>query len=289
MRNVTVGATQMKCTDVVADNIKNGERLVREAVKKGANIVLLQELFENLYFCQKQVEDYFKLAKTLEDSDAVNHFKKLAKELQVVLPISFFEKKNNMYYNSLVVIDADGEVLGTYRKTHIPDGPGYNEKFYFSPGDTGFKVFKTKYGTIGIGICWDQWFPETARSLALMGAELIFYPTAIGSEPSKPQYDSRDHWQRVMQGHSAANIVPVIASNRIGTEHIQDSQITFYGSSFITNEFGEKVVEANREEETVLTATFDLDKIAEERSFWGIFRDRRPSLYGTISTKDGSL
>lgn len=289
MRNVTVGATQMKCTDVVADNIKNGERLVREAVKKGANIVLLQELFENLYFCQKQVEDYFKLAKTLEDSDAVNHFKNLAKELQVVLPISFFEKKNNMYYNSLVVIDADGEVLGTYRKTHIPDGPGYNEKFYFSPGDTGFKVFKTKYGTIGIGICWDQWFPETARSLALMGAELIFYPTAIGSEPSKPQYDSRDHWQRVMQGHSAANIVPVIASNRIGTEHIQDSQITFYGSSFITNEFGEKVVEANREEETVLTATFDLDKIAEERSFWGIFRDRRPSLYGTISTKDGSL
>ncbi|WP_238902793.1 N-carbamoylputrescine amidase [Clostridium sp. YIM B02506] len=289
MRNVIVGATQMKCTDVVADNIKNGERLVREAVKKGANIVLLQELFENLYFCQKQVEDYFKLAKTLEDSDAVNHFKKLAKELQVVLPISFFEKKNNMYYNSLVVIDADGEVLGTYRKTHIPDGPGYNEKFYFSPGDTGFKVFKTKYGTIGIGICWDQWFPETARSLALMGAELIFYPTAIGSEPSKPEYDSRDHWQRVMQGHSAANIVPVIASNRIGTEHIQDSQITFYGSSFITNEFGEKVVEANREEETVLTATFDLDKIAEERSFWGIFRDRRPSLYGTISTKDGSL
>lgn len=289
MRNVTVGATQMKCTDVVADNIKNGERLVREAVKKGANIVLLQELFENLYFCQKQVEDYFKLAKTLEDSDAVNHFKNLAKELQVVLPISFFEKKNNMYYNSLVVIDADGEVLGTYRKTHIPDGPGYNEKFYFSPGDTGFKVFKTRYGTIGIGICWDQWFPETARSLALMGAELIFYPTAIGSEPSKPEYDSRDHWQRVMQGHSAANIVPVIASNRIGTEHIQDSQITFYGSSFITNEFGEKVVEANREEETVLTATFDLDKIAEERSFWGIFRDRRPSLYGTISTKDGSL
>jgi N-carbamoylputrescine amidase len=289
MRNVTVGATQMKCTDVVADNIKNGERLVREAVKKGANIVLLQELFENLYFCQKQVEDYFKLARTLEDSDAVNHFKNLAKELQVVLPISFFEKKNNMYYNSLVVIDADGEVLGTYRKTHIPDGPGYNEKFYFSPGDTGFKVFKTRYGTIGIGICWDQWFPETARSLALMGAELIFYPTAIGSEPSKPEYDSRDHWQRVMQGHSAANIVPVIASNRIGTEHIQDSQITFYGSSFITNEFGEKVVEANREEETVLTATFDLDKIAEERSFWGIFRDRRPSLYGTISTKDGSL
>ena len=289
MRNVTVGATQMKCTDVVADNIKNGERLVREAVKKGANIVLLQELFENLYFCQKQVEDYFKLAKTLEDSDAVNHFKNLAKELQVVLPISFFEKKNNMYYNSLVVIDADGELLGTYRKTHIPDGPGYNEKFYFSPGDTGFKVFKTKYGTIGIGICWDQWFPETARSLALMGAELIFYPTAIGSEPSKPEYDSRDHWQRVMQGHSAANIVPVIASNRIGTEHIQDSQITFYGSSFITNEFGEKVVEANREEETVLTATFDLDKIAEERSFWGIFRDRRPSLYGTISTKDGNM
>lgn len=289
MREVTVAATQMKCTDIVSDNIKNAEKLIRSAVEKGANIVLLQELFENLYFCQKQVEEYFKLAKTVDDNDAVNQFIKIAKELQVVLPISFFEKKNNVYYNSLVVIDADGEILGIYRKTHIPDGPGYNEKFYFTPGDTGFKVFKTRYATIGIGICWDQWFPETARSLALMGAELIFYPTAIGSEPSKPDYDSRDHWQRVMQGHSAANIIPVISSNRIGKESIQNSEITFYGSSFITNEFGEKIQEASREVETVITATFDLDKIAEERSFWGIFRDRRPSLYKTLLSKNGEI
>lgn len=287
MRKVTVAATQMSCSDRVLENIKNAEKLIREAATKGAQIILIQELFENLYFCQKQVEEYFKLARTVEDNDAINHFKKLAKELNVVLPISFFEKKNNAYYNSIVVIDADGEILGTYRKTHIPDGPGYNEKFYFTPGDSGFEVYKTRYGTIGIGICWDQWFPETARCLALMGAEIIFYPTAIGSEPSKPDYDSKDHWQRVMQGHSAANIVPVVASNRVGTENIGDSQITFYGSSFITNQFGEKLVEANRTEITTLTATFDLDEISEMRSFWGLFRDRRPNMYKAILTKDG--
>lgn len=287
MRKVTVAATQMSCTDVVIDNIKNAEKLIREAAGKGAQIILIQELFENLYFCQQQIEEYFKLARTVENNDAINHFKALAKELNVVLPISFFEKKNNAFYNSIAIIDADGELLGTYRKTHIPDGPGYNEKFYFTPGDSGFEVYKTKYGTIGIGICWDQWFPETARCLALMGAEIIFYPTAIGSEPSKPGYDSKDHWQRVMQGHSAANIVPVVASNRVGTEDIGNSQITFYGSSFITNQFGEKITEADRSQITTLTATFDLDEIAEMRSFWGLFRDRRPSMYKTLLTKDG--
>lgn len=287
MREVTVAATQMKCSDVVSENIIKAEKLIREAANKGAKIILLQELFENLYFCQIQVEEYFKLAKTVEEDDAIIHFKKLAKELQVVLPISFFERKNNAYYNSMAVIDADGEYLGTYRKTHIPDGPGYCEKFYFTPGDSGIKVFKTKYATIGIGICWDQWFPEVARALTLKGAEIILYPTAIGSEPSKPDYDSKDHWQRVMQGHAAANIIPVIASNRVGQEKIEDSELNFYGSSFITNEIGEKIAELGRTEEAILTATFDLDQIAEMRSFWGFFRDRRPSMYGSLLTKDG--
>lgn len=288
MRKIKVAATQMSCNDVVWDNINKAEKLVREAASKGANIVLIQELFENLYFCQKQIPDYFRLAKTVEENDAVNHFKKIAKELEIVIPVSFFEKRNNMYYNSLAVINEDGEIMGVYRKTHIPDGPGYSEKFYFTPGDTGFMVFKIRNATIGFGICWDQWFPETARTLSLMGAEIIFYPTAIGSEPSNPNYDSKDHWQRTMQGHSAANIVPVVASNRVGTEHIGDSSITFYGSSFITNAFGEKIAEADRSEETILVAEFDLDEIAEIRSFWGIFRDRRPEMYKTLLTKDGS-
>lgn len=287
MRKVTVAATQMYCSNVIDENIERAEKLVRDAAEKGAKVILIQELFENLYFCQKQIDDYFRLAKTIEENDAINHFKKIAKELEVVLPISFFEKKHNAYYNSICIIDADGEILGIYRKTHIPDGPGYNEKFYFTPGDTGFHVFKTKYATIGVGICWDQWFPEAARCLALKGAEIILYPTAIGSEPSKIGYDSKDHWQRVMQGHSAANIIPIVASNRVGSETIEDSQITFYGSSFITNQFGEKVAEANRTDETVITATFNLDEIAEIRSFWGIFRDRRPSMYSTLLTKDG--
>lgn len=284
---MTVAATQMSCNDVVGDNIRKADQLVREAAKEGAQIILIQELFENVYFCQKQIPDYFRLAKCVEENDAVIHFQKVAKELEVVIPVSFFEKKNNVYYNSLAVIDADGEILDVYRKTHIPDGPGYSEKFYFTPGDTGFRVFKTRFATIGFGICWDQWFPETARCLSLMGAEIIFYPTAIGSEPSVPQYDSRDHWQRVMQGHSAANIVPVVACNRVGKEQIMDSEITFYGSSFITDQFGHKIVEAGREEETVLVHTYDLDEIAENRSFWGIYRDRRPEMYGVLLTKDG--
>lgn len=235
----------------------------------------------------KEKPEYFNYAVELEVNKAVTHFRAVAKELQVVLPISFFERKNKAKYNSIAVIDADGEILGVYRKTHIPDGPGYEEKFYFNPGDTGFKVWETKYATIGIGICWDQWYPETARCLALMGAEIIFYPTAIGSEPQDVGIDSRDHWQRCMQGHSAANMVPIVASNRIGIETIVDSSITFYGSSFITDCTGKKVQEADRTSEAVLLHEFDLDEIESRRSSWGMFRDRRPDMYGTILTYDG--
>ncbi|MBM7685374.1 N-carbamoylputrescine amidase [Defluviitalea raffinosedens] len=288
MRKVTVAATQMQCSKNIDENIKNAEKLVRNAASQGANIILLQELFETLYFCQEEKPEYFALASELSANKAVAHFSSIAKELNVVLPISFFEKKNNAHYNSVAVIDADGKILGTYRKTHIPDGPGYEEKFYFTPGDTGFKVWNTKFGTIGVGICWDQWFPETARCMALMGAEILFYPTAIGSEPKNPQYDSKNHWQLTMQGHSAANMMPVVASNRIGTETFQDSSITFYGSSFITNGFGEKIAEADRSTETILTAEFDLDELRNQRIAWGVFRDRRPEMYKTLLTSDGA-
>ncbi|MBN2222587.1 MAG: N-carbamoylputrescine amidase, partial [Vallitaleaceae bacterium] len=284
---VKVAATQMSCSNVVEENIRKAEANVRKAAAQGANIILIQELFENLYFCQKEKPEFIAYATSIEENPAIKHFQALAKELNVVLPISFFERKNNARYNSIAVIDADGTNLGIYRKSHIPDGPGYEEKFYFSPGDTGFKVWNTKYGTIGIGICWDQWFPETARCMALMGAELIFYPTAIGSEPENSGLDSRDHWQRCMIGHSAANLVPVIASNRVGVETIDDSSITFYGSSFITDGTGAKVAELDRSEEGILVAEFDLDALAAQRSEWGVFRDRRPDLYGNILTLDG--
>lgn len=287
MRLVKVAATQMSCSDQIEENIKKAEGLVRKAAGQGAQIILLQELFETLYFCQKEKPCYYNYATEVEENKAIKHFRAIAKELQVVLPISFYEKKNNARYNSIAVIDANGEILGIYRKSHIPDGPGYEEKYYFNPGDTGFKVWKTRYGKIGVGICWDQWYPEAARCMALMGAELLFYPTAIGSEPEAPQVDSKDHWQRCMIGHSACNLVPVIASNRIGSEQIEDSRINFYGSSFITNATGEKIVEAGRDEETVLVAEFDLDAIAEQRIEWGIFRDRRPDLYQAILTYDG--
>ena len=287
MRKVIVAATQMSCSWDIDENIKKAEKLVREAASKGAQIILLQELFETPYFCQKEIMDYYKYALPLEQNKAVNHFAAIAKELEVVLPISFYERKNNARYNSVAVIDADGSVMGIYRKTHIPDGPGYEEKFYFNPGDTGFKLWETKYAKIGVGICWDQWYPETARSMALMGAELLFYPTAIGSEPEETEMDSRDHWQMCMQGHAASNIMPVIASNRIGEEDICGSKITFYGSSFITNQIGQKVAEADRGTESVLTAEFDLDAIEEHRTSWGIFRDRRPEMYKHIMTCDG--
>lgn len=287
MRIVKVAATQMSCTNVVEENLCKAEAHVRAAAAQGANIILIQELFENLYFCQKEKPEFIAYATSTEENPAIKHFQAIAKELNVVLPISFFERKNNARYNSIAVIDADGTNLGIYRKSHIPDGPGYEEKFYFSPGDTGFKVWNTKYGTIGIGICWDQWFPETARCMALMGAEMIFYPTAIGSEPENSGLDSRDHWQRCMIGHSAANLVPVIASNRVGVETIDDSSITFYGSSFITDGTGAKVAELDRSEEGILVAQFDLDALAAQRSEWGVFRDRRPDLYGNILTLDG--
>ena len=289
MRKVKVAATQMSCSSNIDENISKAEKFVREASDKGAQIILLQELFETPYFCQKEKSDYYIYATEVEQNKAINHFKKIAKELKVVLPISFYEKKNYARYNAIAIIDADGEVLGTYRKSHIPDGPGYEEKFYFNPGDTGFKVWKTRYGKIGVGICWDQWYPEAARCMTLMGAEMIFYPTAIGSEPQDGSIDSKDHWQACMLGHAAANLIPVIASNRVGVEEDEDSKITFYGSSFIAGPQGNKVIEAGRSEETVLVAEFDLDQLETQRIEWGIFRDRRPDLYKIITSYDGNL
>lgn len=283
MRKVKVAATQMACTWNREETLMEADRLVREAAAQGANIILLQELFETPYFCQKHDFQYMNLCTTLDENPAVNHFKKVAKELDVVIPISFFEKAGNTAFNTIAIIDADGSALGKYRKTHIPDGMPYAEKFFFTPGDTGFKVWKTKYATIGVGICWDQWFPEAARCMALMGAELLFYPTAIGSEPVLLK-DSKPHWQRCMQGHAAANIMPVIASNRIGKEVQGDSEMTFYGSSFIADETGALVAEADRETAGVLVAEFDLDEIAKTRREWGIFRDRRPEMYQTLLT-----
>lgn len=283
MRNVKIAATQMSCTWDYEETLMKADHLVRKAAGEGANIILLQELFETPYFCQKQKFDYIKLAKPLEENAAVNHFKVVAKELQVVLPISFFERVGNTQFNSIAIIDADGEILGVYRKTHIPDGLPYAEKFYFTPGDTGFKVWNTKYGKIGVGICWDQWFPETARSLALLGAEILLFPTAIGSEPTLKK-DSRIHWRNTMAGHAAANMMPVVASNRIGIETEEDSEMSFYGSSFIADNHGEIVEQADDRTEGVLVHEFDLDELASERREWGIFRDRRPEMYEILLT-----
>lgn len=287
MRLVKVAATQMSCSADRETNIQKADLMVRKAANQGAQIILLQELFETPYFCQTEHDEFYDLASEVEKNPAIVHFMKLAKELKVVLPISFYEKRNNARYNSIAIIDADGSNLGVYRKSHIPDGPGYEEKYYFNPGDTGFKVWDTMYGKIGVGICWDQWFPEAARAMALMGAELIFYPTAIGSEPENSLVDSKDHWQRCMIGHAACNLVPVIASNRIGEEVQDHSSINFYGSSFIAGPTGEKVQEASRDEETVLVAEFDLDSVGRQRVEWGIFRDRRPDLYKVLLTSDG--
>ncbi len=287
MRTVTVATTQMTCSWDKQQNIDTATNLVTQAAKAGANIILLQELFETPYFCQVHDFDYFKLATSVADNTAIQHFKKLAKELEVVLPISFYEKSGNTFFNSVTIIDADGEILGTYRKTHIPDGIPYAEKFYFTPGDTGFKIWQTKYAKIGVGICWDQWFPECARSMALMGAEILFYPTAIGDEPTL-DIDSKAHWQRCMQGHAAANLMPVVASNRIGAETIthqgHDSTVQFYGGSFITDGRGEILQEASADKNEFINVTFDLDKLAIERRQWGVFRDRRPSMYETLLT-----
>ena len=278
---IKVAITQMSCSSNHEENIKKAENMVEKCAKAGANIILLQELFSNLYFCQ--VEDYnkFDLAEEKENSYLIKHFQKVAKKYGVVLPVSFFEKSGQNYFNSLVMIDADGKNLGLYRKTHIPTGECYEEKFYFSPGDTGFKVFNTKFGKVGIGICWDQWFPETARILALKGAEIILYPTAIGSEPVLVR-DSMSHWRNTMCGHAAANILPVCASNRVGKEVAGKSSMVFQGYSFIANQYGEVVEEMNRTEEGFRIHEFDLSEIDKERVNWGVFRDRRPECYGEI-------
>ena len=290
MRNIKVAAVQMQMTRVVEENIAKADKMVREAAANGANIILLPELFERQYFCQERRYDYYEYASTVEENVAVLHFKKLAAELGVVMPISFYEKDVNNIYNTIAMIDSNGSVLGTYRKTHIPDDHYYQEKFYFTPGDTGFKVWDTKFGKIGVGICWDQWFPETARSMALMGAELLLYPTAIGSEPIL-ETDSAGHWRRVMQGHAAANLMPLVAANRIGVEKVeptdenggQKSELCFYGSSFICDATGDIVADASRDREEILYAEFDFDAIATDRFSWGIFRDRRPEMYGIIT------
>ena len=289
MRNVTLAATQMACGSDRAANLERAERLIRRAASQGANIILIQELFETPYFCQDQLPDFFALARPVEDNEGIAKFQSLARELGVVLPFSFFERDNQAYFNSVAMIDAGGEMLGVYRKTHIPDGVGYQEKYYFNPGDTGFRVWQTKFGQVGLGICWDQWFPETARCLVLGGAEILLYPTAIGNEPQFPDWDSRDHWQRAMQGHAASNMVPLVASNRIGAEKGKNSEMTFYGSSFIDDETGAKVAEADRTSETVLTHTFDLDAIRNQRAQWGFFRDRRPEHYGALTKLSAKL
>lgn len=286
-RTVTVAAIQMSMAVDVATNVATAERLVRAASASGAQVILIPELFEGHYFCKDQRASELARALPIEGHPTIEHFMKLAQELGVVLPVSVYERANNTLFNTVAMIDADGSMLGIYRKSHIPDGPGYTEKYYFSPGDTGFQVWDTRFGNIGVGICWDQWFPEAARAMALMGAELLLYPTAIGSEPPNPAWDSSMHWQRVMQGHAGANLMPVIAANRTGREVGVNNEITFYGSSFIADATGAKVAEADREEETVLTATFDLDAVRAMRLGWGVFRDRRPELYIPLITLDG--
>ncbi|EGR2742556.1 N-carbamoylputrescine amidase [Vibrio parahaemolyticus] len=279
---VKFAALQLTKSWDLEENLAKAKKAIREAAQNGANVILPQELFAAPYFCKKQEAKYFELAEETANSHLIQEMSALAKELGVVIPVSYFEKAGNTFFNSLVMIDADGTVLDNYRKSHIPDGPGYSEKYYFSPGDTGFKVWQTKFGKFGAGICWDQWFPELARSLALHGAEAIFYPTAIGSEPQDPTLDSRDHWQRTMQGHSAANLVPVIASNRVGIEVDDGIETTFYGSSFITDHTGAKIAEAPREGETTIYAEIDLAATAKARHAWGLFRDRRPDLYTSV-------
>ena len=291
-RPVTLATLQMACGWDAAANIATAERLVREAAARGARIILLPELFETPYFCIEQDARHLRLARTVEDNPAVRHFSGIARELGVVLPISFFERAGPAYFNSIVILDADGSRLGIYRKSHIPNGPGYQEKNYFSPGDTGFKVWQTRHARLGVGICWDQWFPEAARVMTLTGAEILLYPTAIGTEPPPAlPVNSREHWQRTQQGHAAANLIPLAAANRYGLERsLQDPDglyIRFYGSSFIADAMGAKVAEAPEEGDAVLTGSFDLEQTAAVRDNWFVFRDRRPDLYGALTSLDG--
>ncbi len=285
---VTVAATQMSCSWDAKANLDRAEGLVRAAAKQRAQVVLIQELFATPYFCIERLPEHFELARPFAGNKLIARFAKLARQLKVVLPVSFFERANNAYFNSCAIIDADGEVLGLYRKSHIPDGPGYQEKFYFNPGDTGFKVWRTRHATIGVGICWDQWFPECARAMALQGADVLLYPTAIGSEPQDASIHSCGHWQRTMQGHAAANMTPLAASNRIGRERARNGDaITFYGSSFIADQTGAKVAELDDSTQGVCVASFDLDAIRVQRASWGLFRDRRADLYGVVGALDG--
>jgi N-carbamoylputrescine amidase len=279
MRSVTVAALQTALTDDVDKNVARVTELVREAHAKGAQIILPSELFEGHYFCQTQLEDDFKRARPAEDHPTLRHFQALAAKLGIVIPVSFYEQAGPEHYNSVAVLDADGRTLGVYRKSHIPDGPGYQEKFFFKPGNTGFRAFQTRFATIGVAICWDQWFPEAARAMTLAGADILFYPTAIGSEPEEPDFDSRDSWQRVMIGHAVANSVGVVAANRIGAE----GGMTFYGSSFVSDARGDKLAELPRSEPGIALATLDLDQIQRVRASMGFFRDRRPDLYGTLT------
>lgn len=283
-----LAVVQMSMTSERDHNVAKATQMVRQAAAQGANIVLLPELFENLYFCQAEREKFFALANPVENHPFLPHFQRLARELSVVLPISFFEKAGQAYYNSLALVDASGEILGIYRKSHIPDGPGYEEKYYFNPGDTGFKAFSTRFGCIGAGICWDQWFPECARSMALLGAELLLYPTAIGSEPAEAGgLDTKDMWQRAMIGHAVANLCYLAAANRVGTELVEGYSQTYYGSSFIADYMGNKLAEAGRSEETILLADLNLEEARAFRASFGFFRDRRPDLYGPLLTLDG--
>jgi len=288
MRHVTVAATQFACSWDLPANADRAEALIRQAAGQGAEVVLIQELFAAPYFCIEQHPRYFELAQPLDGHPLVARFAALARGLGVVIPVSFFERSGPAFFNSVAMVDADGRVLGVYRKSHIPQGPGYEEKYYFSPGDTGFKVWDTAFGRIGVGICWDQWFPECARVMALMGAEMLLYPTAIGSEPPAPGHDSQPHWEMAMRGHAAANILPVVASHRIGTEVAPEGrEVTFYGSSFIADHTGQLATKAGRTGEEVLVHRFDLDGIAALRASWGLFRDRRVELYGRVGTLDG--
>lgn len=285
--SLTVAAVQFACTSNVSDNLSTALRMVREAAAKGAQIICVQELFETLYFCQEQNPAHFGLATSIADNPAVNAFQMLCKDLSVVVPVSIFERAGQAFYNTVVMIDADGAILGTYRKSHIPDGPGYSEKYYFRQGDSGFKVWATAHGKVGVGICWDQWFPEAARAMALLGAEILLYPTAIGSEPGQPDFDSMEHWRTVMRGHAGANMMPVIASNRIGTEVVAGKSQTYYGSSFIAGPDGALLADGPRNGECVLTHSFGRQKLVATRAAWGLFRDRRPDLYGVLLTADG--
>ena len=283
MRELTVAAPQFAAEESLAANLDRGEAVVREAAAKGARLILLQELFESRYFCITQESRHLAMAQPFEGNPIVARFAALAGEVGVVLPIPFFERAGQAHYNSVAVADADGRMLGVYRKSHIPQNPGYEEKFYFSPGDTGFRVWDTAVGRIGVGICWDQWFPEAARAMALMGAEVLLYPSAIGSEPSEPGYDSQPHWETVMRGHAAANLMPLVASNRIGTEPQGGREVTFYGSSFVAGPTGALLAKGSRDREEIVLATVDLDACAEMRRGWGLFRDRRVDLYGRLT------